>query len=135
MSLNAHDRQALAQIEEELGGGDPKFAARLLAFSRLADGEAMPESEQIPGARRPAIGPALRGLRPGQPGARRLMYWAAVALVVAVTLAVISFALASGQGGTRGVCTGWPAGSCARQAAPSAPAPSGQKGLAPFLAP
>lgn len=135
LSLNAHDRQALAQIEEELGGDDPKFAARLSAFSRLADGEAMPERERIREARRPVMSPALCGLHPGQPGARKLMYWAAVAMAVAVTLAVISFALVSGHSGTKGACTGWQAGACARQAAPSAPAPSGQKGGAPFLAP
>lgn len=135
LSLNAHDRQALARIEEELGGGDPKFAARLSAFSRLADGEAMPERERISEARQPVIGRALCGLRPGRPGARKLMYWAAVAMAISITLAVISFALVSGHSGTKGACTGWQGGACARQAAPSAPAPSGQEGHAPFLAP
>ncbi|MGH3282091.1 MAG: DUF3040 domain-containing protein [Trebonia sp.] len=136
MSLNAHDRHALAQIEEDLVGGDPKFAAKLSGFSRLADGEEMPESERIRQARRHVVGPALRGLRPGRPGAPRLMYWIAVAMAVALTLAVICFALVLGNTGGKAACTGWQVGACARRSAPSAPAvPSGHKDRVPSFTP
>ncbi|HEY5019320.1 MAG TPA: DUF3040 domain-containing protein [Streptosporangiaceae bacterium] len=136
MSLNGHDRQALAKIEETLADTDPQFAARLSAFARLADGGAMPERERIRRDRQRGTGSALCGLRPGQPGARRLMYWIAVAMAVAITLAVISAALASGHGGTKGACAEWQGLACARQAAPSAPpAPAGQNGSAPALTP
>jgi hypothetical protein len=137
VSLNAHDKQALAQIEEALADTDPQFTARLSAFSRLAADEAMPERERIRGDRQHAIGSALCRLRPGQPGARRLMYyWTAVAMAVAITLAVICAALVSGHAGSGGACTERQGLVCVRQAAPSAPpAPSGRKGGAPSLTP
>lgn len=132
LSLNAHDRLALAQIEEELAGADPKFAAELSAFSRLTDGEAMPERERIRQARRHGIGPGFRGPRPGRPAAARLMYWIAVAMAVAITLAVIGFALTLGSMGASGACAGWQEGACARGSTPSAPAvPSGHQDRAP----
>lgn len=135
MSLNAHDRHALAQIEEELAGGDPKFAAKLSAFSRLADGEAMPESERIRQARRRVTVPAFRGLRRGQPGRPRLLlYWIVVALAVAVTLAVIGVSLVFGNTGSKGACTGWQTGAC-RTAHSAPPAPSGHHGHTTPLVP
>ena len=91
--MNAHDRQALARIEETLADADPQFAARMSAFSRLTDDEAVPEREQIRGNVRHAVGLGRWGPRFGQPGARGLAYWIAVALAVAITLAVISAAI------------------------------------------
>lgn len=136
MSLNGHDRQALAKIEETLACTDPQFAARLSAFARLADEGAMPEREQITGDRRRGTGSAQRSLRRGQPGARRLMYWIAVAMAVAITLAVICAVLVSGHPGSTGACTEWQALACTRPAAPlAAPAPAGQNGSAPSLTP
>lgn len=136
VSLNAHDRQALAQIEEALACTDPKFTARLSAFSRLADGGEMPERERIRGGRQRGTGSALCGPRPVQPGAHRLMYWIAVAVAVAITLAVISAALVSGQAGTKGACAQWQGLTCVRRAVPATPpAPAGQQGSAPSLAP
>lgn len=136
MSLNGHDRQALAKIEETLAGTDPQFAARLSAFARLADEGAMPEREQISEDRRRGTGSAQRSLRPGQPGARKLMCWIAAAVAVAITLAVICVVLGSGHPGSTGACTEWQGLACARPAAPSAPpAPAGQNGRAPSLTP
>ncbi|MGH3263981.1 MAG: DUF3040 domain-containing protein [Trebonia sp.] len=135
MSLNAHDRHALARIEEELQGADPKFVARLSAFCRLANDEAMPEREQIHGARRPSIGLSLSGPHLGRPRARGLMYAIAIAMAAAITLTVISLALVLGHGGRRGACAQWQAGGCARQATPSAPAPASHKVHAPSLFP
>lgn len=123
MSLSARDRHLLAQIEEEIAGADPRFAARLSAFARLADGGAMPERERIREPRRLAARPVRGGL----------MRWIAVAMAVAVTLAVISAALVGGRTGGKGACAEWQGLVCTRQAAPSAPA--GQKDRAPSLAP
>lgn len=135
MSLNAHERHALARIEEELAGADPRFAATLSAFSRMADGEAMPERERIREARRSVMGPAVCGVRPGQPGSYKLVYWAAVAVAVCLTIAVISFALVSGHTGSSGACTEWQTGVCVRQTQPSSPTHSSQKGGSPSLIP
>lgn len=135
MSLNAHDRRALTRIEEALADADPRFVARVAAFSRLTDDEALPERERIREARRPGIDQALRCLRPGQPGAHKLMYWIAVAMAVCITLALICSAPVIGHGDTEGGCAQWQAVTCVRQAPPSAPVPSGHKGHAPSLTP
>lgn len=135
MSLNAHDRQALARIEEELEDADPQFAANLSAFWRLADGEAMPEREEIHGTRRPVIVPALCVRRPGRPRARLLVYAIAIAMAVSITLAVISVALVTGRGGGKDACPQWGAIACVKQTMPSAPAPSGHNTHAPSLLP
>jgi hypothetical protein len=136
VSLNAHDRHALARIEEELAESDPRFAARLSAFARLADGGAMPERERIRESRQSVARRVLRGpCSPGCPGARRPMYWIAVAMALAVTLAVISAALVSGNTGAKGACAEWQGLVCTRQAAPSAPAPAGQEDRAPSRTP
>jgi hypothetical protein len=135
VSLNAHDRQALAQIAEALASTDPRFAATMSALSRLAVGGAMPERERISEPERPVMRPVL-GLRPGQPGARRWTYWIAVAMAVAVTLAMISTALVRGSTGGSGACAQWEGLACVRQAAHSTPpAPSGRGARDPSLAP
>lgn len=139
MSLNAHDRQVLALIEEELAGADPRFAAKLSAFSRLAEG-AMPERERIRGRRRrpvgaPSVGapspagPSVCGLRPGRQASYKFIYWIAVAMALSVSLAMIYFALISGhaRGKPRAI------GSTVRRTALWAPAHSGQYGRIPSL--
>lgn len=127
MSLNAHDRQALAQIEEELAGADPQLAAELASFARSADGMGMPERERIRGSRRSVIGRAIRLLRLGQSDAYKAVYWIFLATAVSVVLAAISFALVSRHPSSGGACPGWQVGTCAKQVAPSAPVPSGHK--------
>jgi hypothetical protein len=47
MSLNETDAQALGSIEHGLVGSDPRLAAMLNIFSRLAAGEEMPAGEKI----------------------------------------------------------------------------------------
>jgi hypothetical protein len=102
LSLNAHDRQVLALIEEELAGADPRFAAKLSAFSRLTEGT-MPEREQIRGRRRPSADrpsanpSSICGLPPGRQASYKLFYWIAVAMALSVSLAIIYFALISGH--------------------------------------
>jgi Protein of unknown function (DUF3040) len=134
LSLNAHDRHALAQIEEALADADPKFAAKLSSFARLADAGSMPERERIGEARRPVFGSSICGMRPGQPGAHKLIYLIIVATAVALTVAMISFALVSHPSG-KGGCAGWQTAACAKQATTTAPAHSGQQGYLPSLVP
>lgn len=122
LSLNAHDRQVLALIEEELAGADPRFVAKLSAFSRLAEG-AMPERERIRVRRRPYVeGPSICGLPPGRQASYKVFYLIAVAMALTVSLAMISFALISGH------AKGKPrsAGSAVKRTALWAPTHSGQ---------
>jgi hypothetical protein len=130
LSLNAHDRQALARIEEALAGADPQLAAKLSSFSRLVDDGEMPERERIRQARRSVMSPADGGRRLRQPGAYRVVYWVAMAVAMCLTLAGVSFALASGHPNSKGACAGWQVGTCAKQAAPS-----GSKGQLSSLTP
>jgi hypothetical protein len=72
MSLNVRERHSLRAIEARLTRADPRLAAKLGMFARLAAGERMPARERVrPGwrlsARRPP-GPGL--LAPRQPGNR-----------------------------------------------------------------
>ena len=136
MSLNAHDRQALAQIEETLSAADPRFAAELSAFSRLVDGGSMPESERIRGVRLPAV--YRRTRRPGasRPGTHRLLSWIVVALWLSIALALISAAIVLGGKGPKTECTEWQVGVCSKGTGHSAPpGPSGQSGHVSSLNP
>ena len=121
MSLNAHDRQALALIEEALAGGDPQFASKLSAFSRLAEDGAMPERERIHQDGRRMIVRAIRGLRLGQPGTSKLLRWVTVAMWVAISVALISAAVAMSRAGGKPGCAQWQATTCVRSVAPSTP--------------
>lgn len=135
MSLNAKDRQALALIEKALADGDPPFATKLAAFSRLADGE-MPDRERIRGDRRRAVGRTVLGLRASWPGTHDLMHWIAVAIWVPLSLALISAGIGLSGTGAGTACPEWPPAVCVRRAAPSPPpAPSGQRGRGPSLVP
>lgn len=116
MSLNARDRQALDRIEEELSGADPRFAARLSAFSRLADGEGMPARERIR-PRRQRIGPFFlsRLSRRSTVG----VVWLAISLML-FTVAIALSHLSAGSG-----CAQWQGLSCAQRSVPSAPPATG----------
>lgn len=140
LSLNAHDRHELSLIEEALAGTDPRFAAKLSAFSRLANGEAMPERERIRAGRQHPAGRAVRGLRPGQPGTLR---WISVAVWLLISIALLSTALALGDTGTSAPCARWQGLVCTRQRTPRVPrvrpgrvgAPAGRGGAARSPAP
>lgn len=141
LGLNSRDRQALALIEEALAHADPRFAAKLSAFSGLANGEPMPERERIRAERLQAVSRVARP-RARRPRARRLggrdqlISWLAVAAWVSITLVLISVALVIGNTGTKAACREWQAGLCVARTAPSAPAvPSGQGGHVPSSAP
>jgi hypothetical protein len=110
MSLSAWEQQALDSIKDGLTGSDPKLAALLSAFTRLASGEDMPDREKIrAGSRR-----ALRRLRRARwrfsvrrvcrrPGFGR----AAVLLSLLTTAALIAVALALNDGGGHAPCAEW----------------------------
>jgi hypothetical protein len=76
MTLAAGERRALAKIEKNLRGSDPKLVARLSTFTRLTQAEEMPQRESLtaPGRlRRLSAGPGFwsgrkRRTQPGQPG-------------------------------------------------------------------
>lgn len=138
MSLNAHDREALSQIEEALSAADPKLAAKLSGFSRLTDGEAMPERERITGLRRQrAIMRAVRGLCPGRPGQHGRTYWIPVTVWLVVSLVLFSVALIlSHTGAARAACKEPQPLVCATRAVPEGTqVPQGHGGGALHLRP
>jgi Protein of unknown function (DUF3040) len=134
LGLNAHDRQALAQIEEALADADPKFAAQLSSFSRLVDGEPVLERERIRDGRRPAAGQSICGLSPERPRAFRLLYVVAAAMALALTITMIVIVLISRTSG-KGTCAQWTAGTCVKQAATSPPKKQSQQSDVPSLTP
>ncbi|MGH3165906.1 MAG: DUF3040 domain-containing protein [Trebonia sp.] len=121
MSLNAHDKQALARIEDALASADPQFAARLSAFSRLADAGVMPERERIRGDRLRAVAGAILAMGTGGRETRGLIRWIAVAMWVSISLALISIAIVLGHAGPQTGCPVWQTAACARPSTHSAP--------------
>lgn len=79
MTLAAGERRALAKIEKNLRGSDPKLVARLSTFNRLTQAEEMPQRESLTapsGLRRLSAGAGFwpgrkRRAGPGQPGSSR----------------------------------------------------------------
>jgi hypothetical protein len=107
MSLSAWEQQALDSIKEGLAGSDPRLAALLSAFTRLASDEEMPDREKIRGPWR-----ALRRLRRSRSRSglrtvcRRLgIQRAALLLWLLTSAALIAIALAFNVGGDHGTCT------------------------------
>jgi len=127
LGLNAHDRQALAQIEEALADADPKFAAKLSLFSRLVGGVPALERERMRDGRRPAAGQSICGLSPDRPRAFRRLYVIAAAMALVLTVTMIAVAAISRTSG-KGTCAEWAADRCVKQAATSPPkSPQGQQ--------
>lgn len=75
MSLSAHERRVLHDIDDRIRTSDPRLASLLATFSRLTAAEEMPAREQV---RRAALG-ALGGV---------LLWFAIVLGLIAVALAV-----------------------------------------------
>jgi hypothetical protein len=104
MSLNEPERQALGSIEDGLAGSDPRLAAMLNIFSRLAAGEEMPVRKKLRvrrerlaargprlarrHPRRDAVLPQARGLyaRLGSPQAMLLLWVVITSGLIAVAL-------------------------------------------------
>lgn len=90
LSLSAHDRQELEEIEEGLAASDPQLAAMLSTFSRLVDGEAIPAREQIRADKQNRAArqrPAVR-VRWVLPTDRRHLLQIAIALWVMMTIVI-----------------------------------------------
>lgn len=121
MSLNARDRQTLSRIEEGLAGSDPRFAARLSAFSRLADGDGMPARERI----RPRgqwIGPLCEP--------RWWLRWTGGAWILwlVITVAMLTVAIVLSRSGPASQCGRLQGFACTQQPAPTSPPASGAHG-------
>jgi hypothetical protein len=106
MSLSTWEQQALDSIRDDLASCDPALVARLIIFTRLASGEAMPAREKIHVGSRRAIRrsrPEPRHTRRGyqRPGLQQ----AVLPLWLVSTVAVIAIALACNHGGGQGTCT------------------------------
>jgi hypothetical protein len=124
MSLYAWEQQALDSIRDGLTDSDPELAALLSAFTRLASGEDMPDTEKVhPGWR------ALRRFRRARWRAtfrgvcQRLGFQrVAVLLWLLTTVALIAVALALNEGGGHAPCVGWMAAACTSPAPEHGPA-------------
>jgi len=106
MSLSAREQQALDSITDRLAGSDPKLAALLAGFTRLASGEEMPPGERI------RAGNAVRRTAGRVPG-RLGFQWAALllSLLTAVTVIAVTFTLSHGR--SQGTCTTFSYAACA----------------------
>jgi hypothetical protein len=110
LTLNAHDRQALDVIEERLAASDTRLAAMLSAFSRLADGEAIPAREQIQADRQRTVGQAVRSVLPGRRPRLGLRTTMAVWLIISSVLIAVAVVLSHTGGNT--ACPDWPVTAC-----------------------
>jgi hypothetical protein len=119
VSLSAHDRRALNLIGESLAGSDPRLAAMMSAFSRLADGEAMPGRERIQAGRQRMAGQAFRATLAALPGRcwHRMAAQRWVTLTwLAISLVLITLALVASHTGSSATCVGWTAPACGNHA-------------------
>jgi hypothetical protein len=118
VSLSAHDRRALDLIGESLAGSDPRLAAMMSAFSRLADGEAMPGRERIQ-ADRHLAGQAIPAALAALPGRcwRRMaaQRWVTLTWLV-ISLVLITLALVASHTGSSAACVGWTVPACGNHA-------------------
>jgi hypothetical protein len=134
VSLSARDRQALDLIAEDLAASDPRFAAKLSAFSKLTDGGEMPARERILAGRpAPIRGLLVRDSRSeGRTRPRRPLYLVTLVIWLVISVALISVALVLSHSGTAAACARGGATGCAKanRPVPSAPRlPVGQNGL------
>jgi hypothetical protein len=119
MSLSSWERQALDSIKDGLARSDPRLAALLGTFTRLASSEDMPAQEKIAARARRTVPCSQRKPRQrGQAGACACSrsslglidsQWAVMLLWLVITVAMITVAVLSNRGASGGTCTGsWP---------------------------
>jgi len=137
MSLSAREQQALDSITDRLAGSDPKLAALLTGFTRLASGEEMPQREGIPAGSRRAIrwprrqrrhrrGGNVR--RPAGPASGRLGWqWAGLLLSLLTAVTVIAVTMAVNHGKSQGACTVFSYAACAKPAPARSSRPASHK--------
>jgi hypothetical protein len=109
MSLSAWEQQALDSITDRLAGSDPKLAALLTGFTRLASGEEMPLRGRI------RAGNEVRRAA-GRVSGRLGLQWAAVLLSLLTAVTVIVVTLALNHGRSQGSCTTFWYAACADSA-------------------
>ena len=103
MSMSAWEQDALDSIRDGLADSDPALAARLVMFTQLASGEAMPVREKIQAVSQRV---ARRGARRSRRLYQRLNLGRAMLLVwLVTTLALIATALATSRA-SAGTCAG-----------------------------
>ena len=115
MSLSAWEQETLDSITDRLAGSDPKLAALLTGFTRVASGEEMPLRERIrAGSRRAVRCTRCKRRHPGgddvrRPAARvprRLGFqWAALLLCLLTAITVIVVTLTLGHSRNAAPCT------------------------------
>ena len=120
MSLSAWEQQALDSITERLAGSDPKLAALLTGFTRLASGEEMPLRERI------RAGKEVRRAA-GRVSGRLGLQWAAVLLSLLIAVTVIAVTLALNHGRSQGSCTTFSYAACADSAHPHSSRPASRE--------
>jgi len=130
MSPDSWERRALDSIRDGLARSDPRLAALLATFTRLASGEAMPVREKLRERPLRAIRRSHRKRRHSRRGpvrgfSRRLgVERIALLLWLLITVVMITTAVTLSRSGSQSACIErWP-GICAEAApAHSSPAP------------
>ena len=120
MSPDAWEQRALDSIRDGLARSDPRLAALLATFTRLASGEEMPVREQLRASSQRTVRRSRRKRRRPQ----RVVERAALLLWLLITVGLITTAVTLSWSGSQSACIErWP-GVCA-EAAPvhSSPAP------------
>jgi hypothetical protein len=134
MSPDAWEQRALDSIRDGLAGSDPRLAALLGTFTRLASGEKMPVRKELPERPLRAVHRSRRKRRhsrrvPGRRFGRRLgVERVALLLWLVITVGLITTAVTLSRSGSQSACIErWP-GICA-EAAPAhgSPAPMGDR--------
>lgn len=126
MSLSAWEQETLDSITDRLAGSDPKLAALLTGFTRVASGEEMPLRERIrAGSRRAVRCSRCKRRHPGgddvrRPAARvprRLGFrWAALLLCLLTAITVIVVTLTLSHSRSAAPCTTFWTAACADSA-------------------
>jgi len=127
MSPDAWEQRSLDSIRDGLAGSDPRLAALLATFTRLASGEEMPVREELPERPLRAVRRSRRG--PGRRFGRRLgVERVALLLWLLITVGLITTAVTLSRSGSQSACIErWP-GICAEAApAHSSPASMGDR--------
>lgn len=91
MSLSGREQQNLDSIRDRLTGSDPRLAALLATFTRLASGEDMPPGEMILAGQPRRVPATVRQPGPG-------WQWTAALLWLLLTALMITAAVVMSQG-------------------------------------
>jgi hypothetical protein len=133
MSPDAWEQRALDSIRDGLAGSDPRLAALLGTFTRLASGEKMPVRKELPERPLRAVHRSRKRRHsrrvPGRRFGQRLgVERVALLLWLVITVGLITTAVTLSRSGSQSACIErWP-GICAEAApAHSSPPPMGDR--------